>query len=131
MTHGFAEDIEDSASGSAVSCLFEVRDDGCLCANGYRDFEGHLVASVNQGLFHGVGVTAGDLIRHVPNFSGHGCKIHIRKDDACSVRVPGDDFSVFIEPVSVPLAGGAAVECAVGFHAIETGLVFNFTLVNA
>jgi len=50
---GLAEYVEYLASGLAVSCLLKVGDDGGAAFDCYRDFEGDLLASVNEGLPYG------------------------------------------------------------------------------
>lgn len=129
--YGLTENVEDSASRFSVFRFFEVRYDGGLFADGNRDFEGHLVVAVNQGLLHGVGIPVLDLVGHVANLCGHACEVHIGENDARSVRVPGDDFSVCIEPVSGAFAGGAAVERTVGFYTVECCLALYFARADA
>ena len=67
----------------------------------------------------------------MPYFGGHACEIYVGKHDACAVRVPGDDFSVGVEPVSGAFAGSAAVERSVGVHSVEFYFVFNFGSLDA
>ena len=50
---GLAEYVEYLASGLAVSCLLKVGDDGGATFNCHLDFEGDLLASVNEGLPYG------------------------------------------------------------------------------
>ena len=52
---GFAEGVEDLASGLAVLGDPKIRDDfsGSIFVYRYRDFEGDLLASVNEGLPYG------------------------------------------------------------------------------
>ena len=128
---GLAEHIEYLASGLAVSCLLKVTNDGGVSAYRYLDFEGDLLASVNEGLPHSECISTRDLARHVADFRGHGREIHIGEYDARTVRVPGDNFSVGVEPVSGTFAGRFAVEASVGFHSVEFYFVFNFGALDA
>lgn len=131
LTHGFAENVEDSASGFAVSCLLKVTNDGGVSAYRYLDFKSDLLAPVNEGLPHSECISTRDLVRHVADFRGHGREVHVGEHDAGAVRVPGNDFSGFVEPVSGAFAGRFAVEASVGFYAVEFYFVFNFGALDA
>lgn len=52
-SNGLSERIEYLAAGLAVFCLAQVGDDGGAAFDCYRDFEGDLLASVNEGLPYG------------------------------------------------------------------------------
>ena len=51
--YGLAENVEDSASRIAVSCLLKVGDDGGAAFDYYLDFKGDLLTAVNEGLPYG------------------------------------------------------------------------------
>ena len=131
LTHGFAENVEDSASGLAVSRLLKVANDGGVSVYRYLDFKSDLLASVNEGLPHSECISALDLVRHVPDICCHGRKIDVGENDARSFRIPDGDFSVGVEPVPGAFAGRFAVEASVGFYAVEFYFVFNFGALDA
>ena len=126
-----AEYVEDSASGFAMLGFFEIGNDGGPFADVYRDFEGNLLVAVNQRLPYGECVSIRDLVRHVANFRGHGREVHVGEHDAGAVRVPGDNFAGFVEPMPGAFAGRFAVEASVGFHSVECCFVANFVLLDA
>ena len=131
--YGLAENVEDSASRIAVLGVYQVRDDlrGTLFVYRYLDFKGDLLAAVNERLLYGEGVSSFDFTWHVADFRGHGREVHVGEHDAGAVRVPGDNFAGFVEPVSGAFAGRFAVEAAVGFHSVEFYFIFNFGALDA
>ena len=64
----------------------------------------------------------------MPDFRCHVRKVNVGVNYAGAVWIPGDDVSVFIKPMTGAFAGGAAVECTVGFHAVELGFACDFVL---
>ncbi len=102
-----------------MSCLLKVGDDGGATFDCHLDFEGDLLASVNESLLYGERIAGLDLVWHVADFRGHGDKIYVGENDTCAVRIPSDDFAVCVKPMSGPFAGGAAIERSVGFHSVE------------
>ena len=130
LTDGLTENVKNHVSGFAALDFLDVRD-SCRSCNGHVEFKADLIASVNYSLFYGVIISGYNFVRHVSDFSRHGCKIDIGINHACAVRVPCNDFAVFVKPVSGPFTGGAAVERAVGFHAVELDLACDFAFAYA
>ena len=131
LTDGLAENVKDYASGGAMACLSNVCN--FCCVSNYCDcnFKGDLIASVDDSLFYSVIVSDYNFVRHVSDFSRHGRKIDVGVNHACAVRVPCNDFAVRVKPMAGAFAGGAAVERAVGLHAIERCLACDFAFAQA
>ena len=109
-----------------MASLLYIADDGGAAFDCHLDFEGDLLAPVNESLLYGEGVSGIDFTWHVADFRGHGREVHVGEHNAGAVRVPGDNFAAIVEPVSGTFAGRLAVERSVGFYAIEFYFVFNF-----
>ena len=131
LPDGFAERIENHVPGPAAARFLDIADDGRAAFDRDLDFKCDLLAPINERLLYDKGISGFDFVRHVSDFCGHGRKVHIGEYDAGAVRVPGNDFAVLVKPVSGAFAGGAAVERAVGFHAVELDLACDFAFAYA
>lgn len=131
MTDGLTENVKNHVSGFAAARFLDIADDGRAAFDRDLDFKCDLLAPINERLLYDKGISGFDFVRHVSDFSRHGCKIDIGINHACAVRVPCNDFAVFVKPVSGPFTGGAAVERAVGFHAVELDLACDFAFAYA
>ena len=125
-----SQDVEYFVSGFAVLDFLDVCD-SCRSCNGHVEFKGDLIASVNDSLLYCIIISGYNFVRHVSDFSRHGRKIDVGINHACAVRIPSHDFAVRVKPMAGPFAGGAAVECSVGFYAVELNFVGNFAFVQA
>lgn len=114
-----------------MASLLDIADNGGAAFDCHLDFEGDLLAPVNESLPYGEGVPALDLVRHVADFRGHGREVHVGEHNAGAVRVPGCDFAILVEPVAGAFAGRLAVERSVGFYAVEFYFVFDFGPLDA
>ena len=92
--YGLSEHVEYHVPGLAVFCLAQVGDDCGASFDCHLDFEGDLLASVNESLLYGERIAGLDLVWHVADFGGHGREVHVGEHDARAVRVPSDDFAV-------------------------------------
>ena len=101
--YGLAEHVEYPVPGLAVASFLYIADDGGTAFDRHLDFEGDLLAPVNESLPYGEGVSGIDFTWHVADFRGHGR-----------------------EPMSGAFAGRLVVERSVGFYTIEFYFVFNF-----
>ena len=90
-----------------------------------------MLTAVNERLSHGEVVSGFDFTWHVADFRGHGREVHVGEHDAGAVRVPGDNFAGFVEPVAGAFTGSIAVEFAIRFYAVEFHFVFNFGALDA
>ena len=130
LTDWLAENVKNHVSGFAVLDFLDVRD-SCRSCNGHVEFKADLIASVNYSLLYCIIISSCNFVRHVSDFSCHGRKIDVGINRACAVRIPSNDFAVRVKPMAGPFAGGAAVECSVGFYAVELDLACNFAFAQA
>ena len=130
LTDGLTENVKNHVSGFAALDFLDVRD-SCRSCNGHVEFKGDLIASVNYSLLYCIIISGYNFVRHVSDFSCHGRKIDVGVNHACAVRVPSNDFAVRVKPMAGSFAGGAAVECSVGFYAVELDLACNFAFAQA
>ena len=131
LSDGLSERVENHVPGLAAARFLDIADDGRAAFDCHLDFEGDLLAPINERLPYDKGISGFDFVRHVAYFCGHGRKVHVGEYVAAADRVPGDDLAVLVKPVSGAFAGGAAVECSVGFHSVEFYFVFDFSPLDA